>query len=99
MIIFNDMIDNPQNMSKFQYIYEKYKNMMYLVAYWSIRKNIDIDTENASISQIDINGYSAFVVQKDERIQISLAIGERRFYLDGQLPYEEAIRIMESIKF
>lgn len=94
------IIELNQNDNGF-YIKLKNENSSYWYryAYWSIRKNIDIDTENASISQIDINGYSAFVVQKDERIQISLAIGERRFYLDGQLPYEEAIRIMESIKF
>ena len=41
MIIFNDMIDNPQNMSKFQYIYEKYKNMMYLVSYNILRNTHD----------------------------------------------------------
>lgn len=37
-MILCDMIDGPENMSKFQRIYEKYKNMMYSVAY-DISKN------------------------------------------------------------
>ncbi len=64
MIIFNDMIDNPQNMSKFQYIYEKYKNMMYLVAYNILRNTHDAE-DIVEISLIKIIGILSKIKEED----------------------------------
>lgn len=56
MIIFCDMIDNIDNLSKFHRIYEKYKNTMYIVAYDISKNSHDAEdiVENSLIKVIDM---------------------------------------------
>lgn len=51
-----DMIDSKENLSKFQRIYEKYKNTMYSVAYDIIKNSQDAEdiVETSLIKVIDI---------------------------------------------
>ena len=56
MFIFCDMIDSKENLSKFNRIYEKYKNTMYYVAYDISKNQHDAEdiVENSLIKVIDI---------------------------------------------
>lgn len=56
MIILCDMIDSKENLSKFHRIYEKYKNMMYIVAYDISKNSHDAEdiVENSLIKVIDM---------------------------------------------
>ena len=51
-----DMIDGKENLSKFQRIYEKYKNTMYSVAYDILKNSHDAEdiVETSLIKVIDI---------------------------------------------
>lgn len=55
MIILCDMIDNPTDLSKFQRIYERYHNTMYLVAY-DILKNVHDAEDTVANSLIKVIG-------------------------------------------
>ena len=56
MILLFDMIDNPDDLSKFQQIYEKYKNTMYYVAYDVTKNTYDAEdvVQISLIKLIDI---------------------------------------------
>lgn len=71
----------------------------YRFRYWDKIKGIKIDNEDGIISEEIINGQPAIVIQKDDEIRISIDIGVQKIYLDGNLPYAEAIKVMESVEF
>ncbi len=60
--------------------------------------NTAVDTENGNTVEIKINGNQAYVVQKGAEIRILMNKNNKQFFLNGMIPYEEAIKVMESIK-
>ncbi len=71
----------------------------YRYSYWKKTDGIDIDTENGTVQEDMINGHPAIVVRKKDETRISLSNGTQIFYLDGVIPYDEAVKIMSSINF
>lgn len=61
--------------------------------------NLNIDSETGDVSEESINGTPAVVIQKDGEIRIIIDIGTQRFSIDGNIPYEDAVKILESINF
>lgn len=60
---------------------------------------IDADVEDGTLSETEINGFPAVVLQKEGEIRINVSGDAARFYLDGQISYEEAVKILPSIDF
>ncbi len=71
----------------------------YRYNYWGNKENVDADTENGSVQEEIINGHPAMVVRKGDEIRISINKGTQRFYLNGKIPYDEAVKIISSINF
>lgn len=81
--------------------YIKYKNKQdqnwYTYNYWNEFEEIDADTENGTVQNQMINGNPVAVIRKDDEIRVILSIGTQRFYVNGTIPYEEAVKILESL--
>lgn len=60
---------------------------------------MDVDTEDATTIEKNIGGNLAVVVQKGGEVRINIDIGTQRFYLDGTISYEEAVKVMESVNY
>jgi len=71
----------------------------YRIYYWNKFEEASLDSEGGVVSETEINGYPAVIVQKGDEVRININIGTARFYLNGMIPMDEAIKIMESIKF
>lgn len=71
----------------------------YQYSYWENKENVDADSEDGSVQEETINGHPAMVVRKDDEIRISINNGAERFYLNGTIPYDEAVKIISSINF
>lgn len=74
------------------------KNQTYMYYFFDTLENIAVDTEDGDIVELEINGNQAYVVQKEQEIQILMNKNDGRFYLNGTISYEDAVEIMESIK-
>ncbi len=74
------------------------KQQGYKYYFFESMKNTAIDTEDGDTVEIKINGNTAYVVQKGEEVRILMNKDDKRFYLAGTIPYEEAIKVMKSIK-
>lgn len=59
---------------------------------------MSVDTEDGYIKEIEINGYQAYVIKKDEKISILMDRDGKRFFLTGTILEGEAIKIIESVK-
>lgn len=59
---------------------------------------VELDTENAITNETRINGMPAFTVQKGDEVRIFMHDGEHTFLLDGKIDFEDALKVMESIK-
>ena len=83
-------------------IYIKYlndqKRQAYNYYFFEDVDNIAVDTENSNTVEIKINGNHAYVVQKGDEVNILMNKNNKQFYLNGTIPYDEAIKVMESIK-
>lgn len=83
-------------------IYIKYlndqKQQAYSYYFFEETDNTAVDTENGNTVEIKINGNQAYVVQKGDEVNILMNKNNKQFYLNGTIPYEEAIKVMESIK-
>lgn len=94
------VVDVKESKSGFQVKYEAAEgDSWYRFYYFSNMASANFDSEEGVVSEININGNSALLIQKSDEIRISINTGTERFYLNGVLPYEEAVKIMESIKF
>lgn len=71
----------------------------YRYYYWENVEGVDADTEKGIVTEDTINGHTATIVQKEDEIRININIGTERFYLNGAISYEEAIKIMESVEY
>ncbi len=88
-----------ENKEEFYIKYENSKNnSAYIYYYWDKMNTTEIDTEEGTIQEIDIHGNLAYVVQKENEIKITMNKGRQRFYLNGKVPYEDAVKIIESIE-
>lgn len=74
------------------------KQQAYSYYFFDNMKNTIADTEDGTMVEIDIDGNSSFVIQKDGRIRILMNKNDKQFYLEGNIAYEEAVKIMKSIK-
>lgn len=61
--------------------------------------NLNLDSETGDVSEENINSKPAVVIRKGEEIRIIVDIGKQRFCLNGNLSYEEAVKIMESVNY
>lgn len=61
--------------------------------------NIQIDTENAKVTNLSVNGEDAILVEKEDFKVMTWLTDDRAIYLETHnLPYEEVLKIAESIK-
>lgn len=75
------------------------EDLWYRIYYWNKFEEASLDSEEGIVRETKISGYPAIVVQKGKEIKININVGTSRFYLNGTIPIDEAIKIMESIKF
>ena len=59
---------------------------------------VQIDTENAEVESININGRNCMMVTKDERISVYWTTNNMSFFIGGNIDKEEIIKIIENIK-
>lgn len=69
----------------------------YRYYFWDELEMLDIDSENGIVNEILIADHPATVIQKDDEIRIGLSIGKQRFYVNGKVLYDDAIKILESL--
>ncbi len=72
--------------------------LYFLVTVESLYGQGSVDTENALISIVDINGYEAMLIEKDETCQILWHNDELVFYIAGNIKSEEIIKIAKNLK-
>ena len=70
----------------------------YRIYYWDKFEEVSLDSEEGIVSETEINGYPAVIVQKGNEVKININIGTSRIYLNGTVSMDEAIKIVESIK-
>ena len=58
---------------------------------------LNVDTENAEVSEFSLNGKKAISVKKKDRNTLIWTVGQYSCILEGQLSIEEMIRIAENI--
>ena len=58
---------------------------------------LNVDTENAEVSEFSLNGKKAISVKKEVRNTLIWTVGQYSCILEGQLSIEEMIRIAENI--
>lgn len=74
------------------------KQQAYNYYFFEDTDNTVIDTENADTVEIKINDNPAYVIKKGDEVRILMNKNNEQFYLNGTIPYDEAIKVMESIK-
>ncbi len=82
---------------KFYIKYEDGKGRTYRFCYFYKFKNFALDTEEAVASNKEINGHKASIVEKENKIKIIMYEEDSLFYLEGEISFEEAYKIMESV--
>lgn len=94
------VVSVEQNESGFIIRYESGENQhWYQYQYFDKMGNLNVDSEDGDVTGGVINGNPAVVIQKDGEIWIVVNIGKQRFCLNGIIPYEEAVKIMESVSY
>lgn len=58
----------------------------------------DINSENAIISYVDVNGANALLLENDDYTTLTWAYEDRYFIIDGYLTKEEALKIARSVR-
>lgn len=70
----------------------------YIFYYYGNPSPIAIDTEEAGVSKVLINGNESYVIEKNGNLKILMNKDNHQFYIHGELSLEQACKIMESIK-
>ena len=70
---------------------------MYKFYYFKKFKDFALDTEDAIISDIEINGNKASIIKEESETRVIMYEENSLFFLGGTLSSEEAYKIMESI--
>lgn len=69
-----------------------------LVSIYPVTDNMMIDTENAVLEELWINGEEALFSGKESNNILVWSNGEKTFFLSGKVPQEEMIKIGENIQ-
>lgn len=94
------VVSVEQNEGGFNIRYESGESQhWYRYQYYDGVGNLNVDTEMGDVTEEIINGNPAVVIRKDGEIRIIVNIGKQRFCLNGIIPYEEAVKIMESVNY
>lgn len=70
----------------------------YIFYYYGNPSAIAIDTEEAGVSKVLINGNESYVIEKKGDLKVLMNKDNHQFYIHGELSLEQACKIMESIK-
>lgn len=70
----------------------------YIFYYYGNPSPIAIDTEEAGVSKVLINGNESYVIEKNGNLKVLMNKDNHQFYIHGELSLEQACKIMESIK-
>lgn len=70
----------------------------YIFYYYGNPSAIAIDTEEAGVSKVLINGNESYVIQKNDELKVLMNKDNHQFYIHGTLSLDQACKIMESIK-
>ena len=74
------------------------KQQAYNFYFWENMKNTVVDTEDGNTVETEINGNQAFAVQKGDKVRILMSKNNMQFFVDGTIPYDEPLKIMERLK-
>lgn len=91
------VVEVYENEDRFSIKYEDEKGSKYKFCFFYKFRDLALDTENARVSEIKINGNKASIIEKESETRIIMYKENSIFFLTGKLPPEEAYKIMESI--
>lgn len=77
--------------------YENGNGQFYRYYFCNDVKNFALDTEESAMTNTEINGNKASIIQKENEIKIIIYKNNTIFYLEAKIAIEEAYKIMESI--
>ena len=81
----------------FDVTYADSRGNILLFSEYGTESSVNIDTEDADVRFIDIQGHSALLSAKNGWATLAWAAGDRYFVLDFQGDAEEAVRIAEGV--
>lgn len=81
----------------FEVSYRNAQGKTLLFAEYGSETSVNIDTEDASLGFVDIQGQNALLSEKNGWVTLAWAVADHYFILDFQGNKEEAVRIAESI--
>lgn len=70
----------------------------YVFCYYDNPSASAIDTEEAGVEAVQINENEAYVIEKNNELKVLMNKDGHQFYLHGDIPLEQAYKIMESIR-
>lgn len=70
----------------------------FIFRYYEKANDIVIDTEDANVESIDINGCNSFIVLEGDKCRVLMNKENSQYYLSGDITCNEALKIMKSIK-
>lgn len=87
-----------ENEGSFTISYINESKGWYFLSYFQSPGSLSIDTEDADIQEISINGNQTVLIYKGDVIHITMFKDDSLYDLYGNLSTEEVIKILESIK-
>lgn len=88
-------IDERKN--KFFITYKDEIGNTYRFYFFSKLKDFALDTEEAVDSELKINGHKVSVIEKGNKTKVIMYGDDFLFYLEGEISFEEANKVMESV--
>lgn len=70
----------------------------YVFCYYDNPSASAIDTEEAGVEAVLINENESYVIKKNNQLKLLMTKDGHQFYLHGNIPLDQAYKIMESIK-
>ncbi len=89
-------VEEGKNYIHISYINEE-DNKSYNYNYRNCKEEISIDTEHAVIEEISIRGNQSYIVREKDQIRLLIYKENATYYLVGNVPESEAIKILENI--
>ncbi len=78
--------------------YEKEDGACFILDFWVKAPDTSVDTENATVEEIQIQGSPAIVVQKQGgKTYVIWTVNGHQYSVEGYLTKEQALRILESV--
>jgi hypothetical protein len=74
------------------------KNQSIVFSQGPIGTNFQFDTENAKVQDITINGAKGILIQRQDKNTLFWHDNDFNYYILSELPYEEIIKIAESLE-